>query len=156
AMRVQRWCNHTFLPNLIRPEGVVFDFGVHDGEFSKRIAPLCRRVIGFEPDPIWEERLVLPDNVRVIRKALGASAGLVRLNLNHEICPSVQFVEDAADSVEVEAVTLAQALEFETDRRIELIKLDIEGEEVAVLRETPREVFERVAQMTVEFHDFMD
>jgi hypothetical protein len=58
--------------------------------------------------------------------------------------------------VEVEAITLEQALALDPEGRIELIKMDIEGEEVPVLLEAEAALFDRVAQMTIEFHDFLD
>ena len=121
------------------------------------VAPLCQRVICLEPDPYWEDREIsLPDNVLVIRKALAAKRGPVRLNLNPEKCASMHYVEAGARPVEVDAITLAEIVALAPAERIELIKMDIEGEEVAVLRDAPPEILQRVAQLTVEFHDFLD
>ena len=155
-MKVESYWGHTFLPDLIRPDGVVFDFGVYDGGFSELVAPRCERVIGFEPDPAWRERAALPANVEVVPKALAAKRGRVRLHLNREKCSSIHYSEAAAGAAEVQTITLADALALEPKARIELIKMDIEGEEVPVLRDAAPALFERVAQMTVEFHDFLD
>ena len=156
-MKVETYWSHTFLPELIRSDGVIFDFGSNYGGFCKMMAPLCERVICLEPDPYWEGReLSLPENVLVLRKALAAKRGQVYLNLNPKKCSSMHYVDTGARSVGVDAITLADAVALAPTKRIELIKMDIEGEEVAVLREAPPELLQRIAQLTVEFHDFLD
>ena len=156
-MTVTVYWSHSFLSDLIRPDGLVFDFGFNDGGFTRLLAPKCKRVIGFEPDPRWQNRQSLPDNAHLEQKALAARRGKLRLHVNKEWqCASLHYAESDANAVEVEAVTLEEALGLEPEGRIELIKMDIEGEEVAVLMGAPKELFSRVAQMTVEFHDFLD
>lgn len=155
-MRVAEYWSHSFLPDLLRQDGVVFDFGVNDGGFARLVAPLCRTVIGFEPDPTWQGQHDVPVNVRVVPQAVAAKAGTIAFNVNRALCSSIHYAEAGTTSVRVEAVTLAEALALVPDGRIDLIKMDIEGEEVEVLRTAPDEVLARVAQMTVEFHDFLD
>lgn len=154
-MNVQVYWSHSFLPELIRPDGLVFDFGVNDGGFSRVVASRCRAVIGFEPDPAWRDRLTLPANVRVIAKALAAHAGPHAFHVSADQCSSMHFAGTASTTVEVEAITLGEALAQESGR-IDLVKMDIEGEEVAVLLDAPADLFTRVVQMTVEFHDFLN
>ena len=134
---------------------MIFDFGVHDGGFSRLVAPLCERVVGFEPDPSWQGRLSLPKNVRVLPQALAARAGTVRLNVNKKKCSSLHYADDDSIEIEVPAISLEQALATEPSDRIELVKIDIEGEELEVLNRAPAGLFKRVAQMNVEFHDFL-
>lgn len=155
-MNVHVYWSHSFIPDLIRPDGLVFDFGVNEGGLSRLVAPRCRKVIGFEPDPSWKEKHLLPDNVRVLPKALAARAGMVNFNVNAGLCSSLHYAEACTKVVEVEAITLASALAEEPAGRIDLLKMDIEGEEVPVLLEAPAALFTRVVQMTVEFHDFLD
>ena len=155
-MKVSTYWGHSFLLDLVRDGGLVFDFGVNSGGFSKLLAPRCRRVIGFEPDPVWRGRLQLPSNVQLVEKALAARRGVLRLNVNTDKCSSLHYADSDASSVEVETITLADALAMEPEGRIDLIKMDIEGEEIAVLLGADAALFDRVAQMTIEFHDFLD
>src|SRR5262249_52450595 len=134
-MRTQSYWGHTFLPTLIRRDGVIFDFGTYNGGFCKKVAPLCHLVIGFEPDPLWEGRLSLPKNVRVFSMALATQRGVMRLNLNREKCSSLHYFDFGARSKEVDSITLADALALAARSRIELIKMDIEGEELSVLQD---------------------
>ena len=155
-MKVEVYWSHSFLPELVRPDGLVFDFGVNDGGFSRLVASRCRTVIGFEPDPAWQGVQVLPANVRVVPMALAARAGPIAFHVNAALCSSMHYAETNAREVQVEAVTLAEAFALEPDGRIDLLKMDIEGEEVDVLLGAPAAALARVAQMTVEFHDFLD
>jgi hypothetical protein len=100
--------------------------------------------------------ILLPENAVVFHKALATKRGVVRLNLNPKKCSSMHYADRDARLVEVEAITLADATALVPAERIELIKMDIEGEEVAVLRDAPPEILQKVAQLTVEFHDFLD
>jgi len=155
-VNVQVYWSHSFLPDLVRRDGLVFDFGVNDGGFSRLIAPKCRAVVGFEPDPAWHGRHDLPDNVRVVPKAVAARAGSISFHVNQGLCSSMHYAEPTARDVQVDAVTLESALAIEPEGRIDLLKMDIEGEEVDVLLQAPPQLFSRIVQMTVEFHDFLD
>ncbi len=155
-MKVESYWSHSFIPELIRQDGVVFDFGVNNGGFSRIASALCKAVVGFEPDPSWAGRLTLPANVTLVQKALAASRGTLRLNVNKERCSSLHYADAEASSANVEAITLEDALSLCPAGRIELIKMDIEGEEVPVLLSADLNLFSRVAQMTIEFHDFLD
>ena len=105
-MNVATYWSHTFLPDLIRADGVVFDFGVNDGGFSRLVAPRCFKVIGFEPDPAWHEPHELPENVLVLPKALAATAGKLPFHLNREKCSSLHYTDATATTVDVPAITL--------------------------------------------------
>lgn len=155
-MRVEQYWSHSFIPDLIRNNGVAIDIGMHSGGFAKVVAPRCRKVIGFEPDPSWRGRSDLPANVQIVEKAIAATSGTFRFHVNVEKCSSLHYADLHAETIEVNSVTLEQALELVPDELVDLIKMDIEGEEIAVLSQTPGQLFNRVVQMTVEFHDFMD
>jgi FkbM family methyltransferase len=155
-MNVAHYWSHSFLPDFIRPDGVVFDFGVNNGGFSRLVAPRCARVLGFEPDPSWLEKVSLPDNVQVLPQALAAQTEVRSLHLNRSTCSSLHYSDPDSEEVQVATVTLADALALEPVARIDLVKMDIEGEEVPVLQTAPAEVLQRIGQMTVEFHDFLD
>lgn len=91
-----------------------------------------------------------------MQKAIAARNGRLSFNVNAETCSSLHYADSGATRVEVEAITLAEALALEPEGRIDLIKMDIEGEEVPILLQADAALFSRVAQITVEFHDFLD
>ena len=156
-MYVDEYWSHSFILNLVRPQGVVYDIGVNDGGFARLVAARCRRVIGYEPDPVWRDRLNLPANVTFIPKAIAATTGVLDFHVNQVRCSSLHYSEiGTAGTVPVEAVTLEDALALEPEGLIDLIKMDIEGEEIEVLATATDEQLQRVVQLTVEFHDFID
>jgi hypothetical protein len=51
-MRVVKYCDHSFIPDLITPTGVVLDCGANHGAFSQWLsANTSVQVHAFEPDP---------------------------------------------------------------------------------------------------------
>jgi FkbM family methyltransferase len=155
-MRTRSFWSHTFLLDLIRPNGVIFDFGVNYGGFSDMAAALCDRVIGFEPNPYWREnKIALPKNVTVLDKAIASKAGIRSFYLDHKGGPKSSLQpKEGMQTVDVEAITLEDALALQPSGRIELIKIDIEGEELAILQNASEETLRRIVQITVEFEDY--
>jgi FkbM family methyltransferase len=153
---VELYWSHSFLPNLVRGDGLVFDSGVNNGGSSRLLAARCHQVIGFEPDPRWQGAITLPDNVTVIPKTLSATRGRKQFYLNPPESSSLQYEHPDVHSVEVETLTLADAFAFAPVGRIDLLKMDIEGDEVDVLNDFIAEQASRTVQMSVEFHDFLD
>jgi FkbM family methyltransferase len=151
------WC-HTFLLDLIRPNGTILDFGANYGGFSEMAAALCARVIGFEPNPYWQKNMVsLPKNVIVVRKAIAAKRGTCSFYLEDKGGTNSSLHkrnEEQKQTVNVETITLEDAIALQPAERVELIKIDIEGEELALLQTASAEALQRAAQITVEFEDY--
>src|SRR5262245_6361472 len=155
-MRIETYWCHSFIPELIMPDGIAFDLGVYDGGFSRLVAPRCGKVIGFEPDPRWHSPSQLPHHVTIVPKAIFTRSGRRPFIINTEKCSSLHYSDTSPIYIDVETVTLRDALDLAPSGRIDLIKMDIEGEEVPLLLDAPDCLFERVAQLSVEFHDFID
>src|SRR5439155_2597358 len=82
-MQLGHFWGHTFLQDRIRQTDTVFDVGMNYGGFSKIVAPLCRRVIGYEPNEFWDgRRPSLPANVTIVNKAIAATKGLPSFQLD--------------------------------------------------------------------------
>src|SRR5579883_327993 len=136
----------------IPPTGVVFDIGAHAGQYTKlfaRAAPRGR-VYAFEPGSY--ARMLLRAavairrlaNVSVVPLALGAAAGIEVLNvplkpggslgfgLSHLGGPQSRWTAVAQELVAV--TTLDAASEALRLDRLDFVKADIEGWEVALLR----------------------
>lgn len=158
-MQIGEFWSHTFLQDRIRPSDTVFDIGTNYGGFAAAVSPYCKRVIGYEPNPFWNgNRPSLPANVNVVTMAVAAHKGAFPLHVEPNGGPRSSFhaavAVPGASSVMVDAITFAEALAAVPSGRIGLVKLDIEGEELAVLQHAPAELLSRIAQMTVEFEDF--
>jgi FkbM family methyltransferase len=128
---------------------VVLDVGSNDGAYATAV----RSVLGprvrlecFEPDTASFEalhrRLGDQDGVRCHRLALGAEPGLARLYSNRAGSPlaslnaeSFRFTSvEVASSQEVQVETVDRIVRELEISRVDLLKVDVEGHELAVLR----------------------
>ncbi len=126
--------------NLLAPGDVVVDVGANIGVFSLisalRVGP-AGRVIAFEPHPRAFARLVrnVDQNhfqkvIVPIQAAVSAAAG--ELSFDPDSI-TVHNSVDAAGSTTVRAVTLDADPNVTALAQIDLLKIDVEGHEVAVL-----------------------
>jgi FkbM family methyltransferase len=137
---------------------VIADLGSHVGAsvawFSAQFPRA--RIVGFEPNPRSFRKLAsvaasLP-GVEVHPVAIGGSAGRRRLSIpaDEQINATLAGGSAGGASVEVDCVTLSEACERAGVEHIDLLKLDIEGSELEVLRAFPD--LDRVRVMIGEFH----
>ena len=138
-----------------KPDPLIVDGGSHIGMsivFFRLLYPQCR-IIGFEPDP--EIFGVLQENVErngirgvtVHNVALGRESGSVGFRSSRDMG---SHVESTADCVQtVRAVRLSEFL----NEPVDMLKLNIEGEELPVLEELAiAGKLATVDQMVVEYH----
>lgn len=112
----------------------------------------------FEADPVKGRLLArnveqndLSDRVTVIQKAVGGAEGTAELHFDARDPGSLtsSLVREHRDSTPVEVTTLSQHVRDGVD----LVKLDVEGSELDVLRELAESAaLERVRQLLVEVH----
>jgi len=144
----------------IEPGEVVLDVGACRGDFS---IPAARRVgkkgrvIAVEPEPqnllFLRKAAAGLGNVRIVAKCAWRRAGRVRLNLSgspgeHSV---MRLGPQPVGSIEVEADTLDHMLEELRIKRVDFMKVDVEGAELEVL-EGAREVLKRTRKVVVECH----
>ncbi len=170
------------LPEL-RPDAVVVDAGANIGLFALRIARACpaAHLVVVEPVPATCAllRLNLAEvaaEVRVVEVALGESSGRAVLTVYRHLSAnstgrpqekpaswvadmrSTQSDPATADEmlstslVEVDVVRLSQVLPPHASR-IDLVKVDVEGAELEVLRGIDDHDWPRIAAVVVEVHD---
>jgi FkbM family methyltransferase len=161
---------HVF-ERLIAPGDLVVDVGAHWGYFTLMAATLCGetgRVIAFEPHPanvsiltknMQANRL---GNVDVVPKAVSDREGLAKLFLSRDssgnslnsVPPGAELSLGQNDHLGVETVTLDGFL-APPCRKPALVKVDIEGGELAVL-EGMRTLIRETADLVLimEFNPF--
>jgi FkbM family methyltransferase len=138
--------------------GEVFvDVGANVGAYTLGGAPRFQTVLAVEPGSIarqmLERNLVINDvqNVTVDARVVGTRIGLVKLyhtpaTINWGLIPSNMSQEFDL----VDAVTLRDLLsEY---RRVDLIKIDVEGSELDVLR-SAEESLQKVSEIIIEVRD---
>jgi FkbM family methyltransferase len=140
------------IARLVPPTAVVFDVGAHAGQYTKLFAHAASvgRVYAFEPGTyarailrivVWLHRLA---NVVILPMALGAACGVETLSvpikkggsygfgLSHFGTPQERWPAVAQEVVAVTTIdTIVAALALD---RVDLIKADIEGWELSLLR----------------------
>lgn len=150
---------------------ITIDCGANLGVVSQKMADKGALVFAFEPNPfVFEElmkRLRTYPNVVCINKAVWYKNDKLRLHL-HE-----HYVHDPAGSayassllnnhpvtnpeqyVEVEVIDLTQFIEL-LNRRIKLVKIDIEGAEFELLEKiVEKNLHLQIDQIVVETHDWL-
>lgn len=158
--RIDRLCDHTFLPALLNSESVVVDFGANRGEFAHGlISRFGCRVYAAEPLAGLQQEIKASPYLHLFRVAIGGQDGTARLNVFRSRCASVLGSREIKDSVQaeedVEVVSLRTFLDLTKLERVDLMKVDVEGAEVAMFESASETDLLRIGQITVEFHDFI-
>jgi FkbM family methyltransferase len=147
------------------PDPVVVDIGGFIGDFSlyavKRLN--ARKVVVCEPSPRnWSlllknianngyEGRIEPEN-----KAVTADGGSVKMNI--DASDENQCMVSAYDTTGqplsvVSGISLSQLLKNHGIDNVDLLKMDIEGGEYAILESTPSEILSRIRNIVFEYHD---
>ncbi len=143
---------------------VIIDAGAHIGISTLYFAKIfpTAQILAIEPNPItrdlleknvWNNRL--EDRVTILPFALSNQTGTTPLyhlpdkqwQLNANLTPQAWNGDKLTETHEVETITLSSLI----TQPVDLIKLDIEGAELLILKES-RETLYLVQQLWVEFH----
>jgi FkbM family methyltransferase len=142
----------------LRPGGVFWDVGAHIGFFSvlaSRRVDTCGRVVAIEPSPENLARLrrvlALNDasNVAILPLAVLERSGDAGFLPSGSSSTGTVVGAGAADAVRVHARSLDGLLEYLP--RPDVVKIDVEGAEVSVLRGGRRLLAEDNPLLVVEF-----
>jgi FkbM family methyltransferase len=157
--------DHCYIRDLtLPPSPVVVDIGGFIGDFSlyavKRLN--ARRVIVCEPSPRnWALLLKnianngYEDRIEPVKKAV-TDGGDAMMNIDapdelqcmvSAYCPSEQPLNT------VPGVSLSQLLRDHAVENVDLLKIDCEGGEYAILESTPSDVLSRIRNIVFEYHD---
>lgn len=150
------------LSRVAATDQVAWDVGAHVGFFTLLLARRCASVLALEPYPPNADRLrrhvdLNDAPVEVLQCAVAGRPGTVELQVGpssgtHKLTEvDGPRWRDAApgERLQVEAVTLDGLLEGHAAP--DLVKLDVEGAELEVLRAAPR-VLRHAATLVVETH----
>ena len=162
AARKGQWEPHTLarFADLVHPGDTVVDVGAHFGIYALLASKLVGahgRVIAFEPDPVSRAQLVRnieggrAGNVDVHAEAVSDSAGRGRLGAESLGMGSSTLGDDGID---VETVTLAGFC-GRYGVAPDVLKIDVEGGEAAVLAGASPELLANLRAAIVEVHDEM-
>jgi FkbM family methyltransferase len=153
------------IESTLSPGDVFIDVGAHVGYFTllaaRRVTP-GGTVISIEPNPFALEQLERNversglSNVLIERTACGESAGVVQLYLHAESNSSMASLYSGkasrAGAVEVACTTVDDLCRSHGVHRVKLVKIDVEGAELFVLRGMARVMKEMRPVIVVELH----
>ncbi len=140
-------------------ESIVLDLGAHKGEFSgwiaKTFGSTCHAI---EAVPALYAAIPPAPKVHLYNFAISANNGPLQMYLSDN--PEANSIlVDASHSARqtqvVEGITLGTLISRLELQRIDLLKADIEGAEIALFDSTPDDVLRKIRQISVEFHDFI-
>lgn len=139
----------------------VVDLGAHKGDFAQYFVDTYScKIFGVEPNRMLQQETRQHMRGYIDTLAVTVRDGPIRLNLSanpeassihHEIAS--HFGQNGM--AEVRGVTLKTYIKEKNLEHIDLLKIDIEGEELSLLKNLPEEIYALIDQITVEFHDFI-
>jgi FkbM family methyltransferase len=152
------------LRNLVKPGAIVLDAGANIGYFSLLCAQWMRKegiVHAFEPFPLtiarFERNLDLNPSlrgmVRVHNFALSDFVGTIGMSVPDTGNSGCNYLNSKAAGA-VNVMTLDSFVESEKLPRIDLIKIDVEGSELALLRGAQRSIERFRPVLMVEVNPF--
>lgn len=144
--------------------GTVIDLGGNVGVFSARVAPWADRVLTFEPVPENYETLAsnLAEYPSVTALQCGVSDEAGALTMHRPKDRTLSGVYSAHESLdgdllgletfEVPVTTLDTVFDEHAIDKCDLLKIDIEGHEYAVLMSASRATLSRIDKISGEYH----
>ena len=158
---IQEIKEHTFFDNFLRKEINVVDLGACRGEFVDEINKLynVKKAILVEANPTNFAQLKTLPNCILYNKAISSING-----------DKIEFYEDPNSPYngsrdfnyfngithQIETINLETLCDDNDIDFIDILKIDIEGAEYDILENLSDEFFNKIGQITVEFHDFID
>ena len=133
-----------FALHVLRPQSLFVDVGANAGSYSVLAAGVAgSRVIALEPVPATYSRLVanlelnaLTDRVRALNVAAGSADGALAFTSDSDVMNhAVTAADNTSESIVVPVSRIDDVLASETP---ELVKVDVEGYEYAVIDGGPK------------------
>lgn len=162
-LEIRRFKEHSFFGSLLPQPAIVADFGAHRGEFFAALKSgySISRALLVEANPALAETLkeTLGEESDVLHGAVVGTDNIGAVTFTRSTNPESSSIfrewsaaYGIADEVEVPPVEFASVIR-ELGGRVDLVKFDIEGAEVDVLKEARASDLASCGQLTVEFHD---
>lgn len=155
---LHRIAGHTYVSSLLPRQPVILDLGANAGAFSGEMARRYdAHCIAVEPNP---ELVALLKREQVGESVIGI--GITKRSGNAELYISGKSDassfhplsrQNAEQAISVLTESLPELLETIDVNHIDLLKMDIEGAEIAALLQLSSPWLQRISQITVEFHD---
>jgi FkbM family methyltransferase len=152
---------HTIYTPPLGADAVVLDLGAYRGEFAQEMSARYGGTYYLvEANPLLAEALRVEGRFPVWHCAVAETEGPLPFHIAHNDTGSSLLTLPRAsvyncvlrETVQVPTRRLESLLTDIRAPRIDLLKMDIEGAEVMVLRSLSRPILRAIGQITVEFH----
>lgn len=147
----------------IKKGDVVVDIGAHIGAFSVLAAKKGAHVYAFEPMPISFRFLtenIKNYDVRAANLAVYDKSGKLTIFESKGGSEGASVFPPATsgpvERVTAEATTLEQIFLKNKIERCDFLKMDCEKSEVHILKSTPKEIFKKIKNIAIEYHNNYD
>jgi len=149
----------------VQPGWRVIDIGAGLGDYAlyAAVTQPQAHVCAFEPFPesfaLMQENLRLNaiTSVRALNNAIAADSGELILDLTHgeplQFQSHARKISRIKQGLSVQAFSLADALAMLKIESCDLLKMDCEGAEYAILFSTPPSVLQRIERIVLEYHE---
>ncbi|HZV13649.1 MAG TPA: FkbM family methyltransferase [Candidatus Kapabacteria bacterium] len=139
------WIYLPVINSLVEGTDVVLDIGANIGQYALLFAQKAKLIYAFEPSPPMIERLKkhieinnLASRVKIVPKALSDKPGQLRLSIpsptNTGMATTIIDEKSGLQTLTIEAITLDDYLASEGVKKVDIVKMDIEGGELSALR----------------------
>ncbi len=149
---------HNIVTRCINRHSVVLDLGANKGEFARKLFDKTgAKILSVEPFVDNFNRILALDGGKKFNVAVSDVSRnyYLVLNDNSESNYLTDIEPVGRQYSVVEGVTFASIIEQNNIDRLSLLKMDIEGTEIRVLRTISRSFLQKINQITIEFHDFL-
>jgi FkbM family methyltransferase len=147
---------HTLHSRYLGPESTVLDLGANHGQFASAVTDRfgCH-CVAVEPSPGPFATIPTTPLITKLAAAVSDKSGIMPFNVSSDsVASSLLDVANRTNTIDVCAFSLVDLLDHLGWQRVDLLKVDVEGAEIGMLAACPDEVLRRVAQISIEFHDF--
>lgn len=143
----------------IKEHDVILDIGGHIGSFTTKAASKCTKgkIYTFEPTPetfsILSENVKDFKNVTVLGIAISDHSGTQQIYLSEDNPAENSLFRKTDKQVDVKLMTLRDFFSKFDVKRVNLMKLDCEGAEYAIVTSSINELKNKVEKIVMEVHE---
>jgi FkbM family methyltransferase len=153
-MKVKEKLLHTFIADFINEDSIVLDLGGNKGEFSKFIVDEFRAT-AYVIEPIPELFNQIPEHPKIKKFQYCISQEKdVEISIPENQCATI-YDKNCNKKIICKGITLEDFLKENNIKKVDLLKVDIEGAEIEMFENLSEEILKNINQITVEFRDFL-
>ncbi len=143
---------------LSKDDKIILDLGGNIGLFALHVTPWADRVITVEPTPshynLNTQLTSKFKQVERIQAAISNTTGQMTFYTFSSNTTMNSLINRGGDSFTVDCITIPDLIEKLDLKRVDFIKLDIEGSETIALNEDIiKSISDKVAKILIEFHE---